>query len=156
MGPCTILIDGYNVIRNTPGLRAAERVGLQEGRQALLAQVAARYQHMSHTVIVVFDGDGATETMRALVRGVRGQIVFTRRGESADSVIGRIAAEQRARGAAVMVVSDDFEVRGSVSATGGQAAHVADWMLQLNAPSKDQQRMARHRARMRRELERDE
>jgi len=155
MGPRTILIDGYNVIRNTPGLIAAEQVSLQTGREVLLARVAARYRNTPHTAIVVFDGGGASETTQALAKGVRGQVVFTRRGESADTVIGRIAAEEQARGAAVVVVSDDFEVRREVGATGGRSARVADLTTQLNAPPKYQQRMARHRAHIRRELEGD-
>ena len=39
VGPKLILIDGYNVIRRTPGLAAAERVSLATGREALIAQV---------------------------------------------------------------------------------------------------------------------
>lgn len=56
MDPRTILVDGYNVIRNTAGLAAAEHISLQHGREALLQQIAARYRHTPHRVIVVFDG----------------------------------------------------------------------------------------------------
>jgi uncharacterized protein len=153
VGPRTILIDGYNVIRNTPGLAAAERVSLQAGRAALLAQIVARYRHTPHTAVVVFDGNGSIETTTALAKGVRGQVVFTCCGESADMVITRIAARERACGAEVVVVSDDIEVRAGVGTIGGQAAHVAQLQARLNAPAKYQLRMARHRAHVRRELE---
>ena len=68
MGPRTILIDGYNAIRNIPALAAAERLSLRDGREALLAQVVARYRHTPHRVIIVFDGDGPAETTQPLPR----------------------------------------------------------------------------------------
>src|SRR5579871_1949325 len=73
LGPRTILIDGYNAIRRTPSLAAAERISLEEGRAALLVQVVARYRATPHTVIVVFDGSGETEHSEPLARRTRGR-----------------------------------------------------------------------------------
>jgi predicted RNA-binding protein with PIN domain len=153
MGPRTILIDGYNVIRNTAGLVAAERLGLSAGRDALLSLLAARYRHTAHTVIVVFDGDGEVESMQPPARGVRGQVVFTRRGDSADAALQRIAAEARTRGADVVVVSNDLEVRLGASAVGGTPARADDLAARLHAPPKYHERQARHRAFVRHQLE---
>lgn len=132
MGPRTILVDGYNVIRNLPGLMAAERSSLHDGRETLLKQIASRYRHTPHRVIVVFDGDGPAETRQALPGLPRGQVIYSRRGESADSVIQRLSAEERAAGAECVAVSDDFEVRSGVQANGGKGARVNDLGRQLN------------------------
>jgi predicted RNA-binding protein with PIN domain len=153
MEPRTILIDGYNVIRNTPGLIAAERLGLAAGRDALLGLVAARFRHTAHTVVVVFDGDGEVESTQPPARGVRGHVVYTRRGDSADAVLQRIAAEERARDADVVVVSNDLEVRLSASAAGGTPVRAEDLAARLHAPPKYHERQARHRAFVRRQLE---
>src|SRR5262245_2928996 len=72
--PQTILIDGYNVIRRTPALAAAERQSLAGGRDALLTALSATYRHTAHRVVVVFDGDGAAETSEAH-HGCRGNVI---------------------------------------------------------------------------------
>lgn len=152
----TILVDGYNVIRNTPGMAAAEKLSLEAGREALCTRIVARYCHTPHRVIVVFDGDGPAETMTAL-RGMggiaRGQVVFTRRGETADSAIARLAARERRDGAEVVCVSDDLEVRTAVSALGGSAARVGELATHLNAPDRHTRKRYQHRAYVRAELD---
>ncbi len=151
VGPRTILVDGYNVIRNTPGLAAAEQVSLQAGRDALLSSLAARFRHTPHRVIVVFDGNGSAETVQPLRRSTRGQVIFTRYGETADAVIQRIASNEAAAGTEVVSVSDDLEVRLGVSASGGQTASVDDLARRLNEPGKYQLRQARHRSFLKRQ-----
>jgi predicted RNA-binding protein with PIN domain len=148
-------VDGYNVIRNTPGMAAAEKLSLEAGREALRAQLASRYRHTPHRVIVVFDGDGPAETVTALRGMARGRAVFTRRGETADSAIARIAARERRDGAEVVCVSDDLEVRMAVSALGGSAARVDDLAARLNAPDRHTRKRYQHRAHVRAALEAD-
>lgn len=156
MGPQTILIDGYNVIRNIPALLAAERLSLRDGREALLAQVIARYRHTPHRIVVVFDGDGPAETTQPIPRMPRSQIVFTRRGELADAVIQRLAAAERECGAHVVAISDDLEVRMSAEQSGGTAARVDALAARLNEPPAYQRRLARHRAYVRQQWESSE
>ncbi|MGZ3581948.1 MAG: NYN domain-containing protein [Ktedonobacterales bacterium] len=153
MGPRTILIDGYNVIRNIPALAAAERLSLRDGREALLAQVVARYRHTPHRVVVVFDGDGPVESTQPLSRMSRGQIIFTRRGELADTVIQRLAAAECERGMTVAVASNDLEVRMSVEQRGGSGARVDALAARLNEPPAYQRRLAQHRAYVRQQWE---
>src|SRR5215831_1205330 len=120
VGPRTILIDGYNVIRRTPGLAAAERGSLAAGRQALIELVAQRYRQTPHTTMIVFDGDGPREMAEPLPR-CRGRVVYTQAGTSADAVIARLAADAAQVGGAPTVISDDWEVRASAEDSGGSA-----------------------------------
>jgi uncharacterized protein len=144
-----ILIDGYNVIRNTPGLLAAERQSLAAGRERLLAQVTARYQGSPHRILVVFDGNGTGETACPLRCGVRSQVVFTRAGESADAFIVRYTRHARAEGMEVTVVSDDWEIRLGGSVLGAESATSSEMAGRLNAPPRHVARQARHRAAVR-------
>jgi predicted RNA-binding protein with PIN domain len=153
VGPRTILIDGYNVIRNLPALLAAERLSLRHGREALLAQVVARYRHTPHRIVVVFDGDGPAETTHPIPRMSRGQVVFTRRGELADTVIQRMVAAEQERGANVVAVSDDLAVRMSAEQYGGSAARVDALGAHLNEPPAYQRRLIQHRAYVRQQWE---
>lgn len=153
MGPRTILIDGYNVIRNIPALLAAERLSLRDGREALLAQVVARYRHTPHRIVVVFDGDGPVETTHPIPRMPRSQIVYTRRGELADTVIHRLVAAEQASGATVVTVSDDLEVRLSAEQYGGSAVRVDALGARLNELPPHQRRLVQHRAYVRQQWE---
>jgi uncharacterized protein len=148
----TVLIDGYNVIRRTPGLAAAERLSLDAGRQALIRLVVQHYRHSAHTAVVVFDGAGAHETREPLPR-CRGRVVYTRAGESADAVIQRLAAEEASSGHGVRVFTDDMGLRAGVEAGGGNSMNVADLTSTAYAPDKYRARQARHQAYVRRQLE---
>jgi predicted RNA-binding protein with PIN domain len=155
MGPQTILVDGYNVIRNTPGLAAAERVSLECGRETLVKLLVARYRHTPHRVVVVFDGDGKTESSYPLPGMARGRIIYSRAGESADQVLARLARQEQVAGAECLVISDDIEVRSDVQAAGGKGASVRNLAERLNEPSRYQRRQYQHRAYLRRQWEKD-
>jgi predicted RNA-binding protein with PIN domain len=153
MEPRTILVDGYNVIRRTPGLAAAERVSLQAGRDALLASLRASYRHTPHRVVVVFDGDGERESTQPIPGLPRGQVIFTCHAELADQVIERLAAAECQQGWLVTVVSDDLEVRTSAAAAGAGMARVEHLHARFNQPDKYQRHLARHRQHVRSQWE---
>ncbi|MFI5273999.1 MAG: NYN domain-containing protein [Ktedonobacterales bacterium] len=151
-----ILIDGYNVIRRTEALRAAERRSLEAGREALLGWLAGRYRATPHSLIVVFDGDGASEASSVRHRWSRCRVVYSCSGEPADAVIARIAAVRRAGGEDVRVYTDDLEVRAAVSGAGGQPDSVESLQRQVNAPDRFRRKQAAYREHVRRQLARDD
>ncbi len=113
-----IIIDGYNLIRQSKSL---SRLDLQEmalGREALIGQLAAYRRLKPHRITVVFDGARAPELSppRDRVKGI--SIVFSRGGDSADSVIARMARQEREQ---AMVVSSDQAVARAAAACGAAA-----------------------------------
>jgi predicted RNA-binding protein with PIN domain len=151
----TLLVDGYNAIHCTPGLKAAlERRGPQAAREALLAQLKARYRGTAHRVLVVFDGAGDVETTEALRRSPC-RIVYTHHGETADAAIARLAAQERAAGRSPRVITDDLAVRGAVADVGGRHTSIGEHHRQLNAPDRHRRKLAQTRAYVRRRLERE-
>lgn len=145
MDPLLILIDGYNVIRNTPGLLVAHERSVAAGRDALLAQVVARYRHTPHTVVVVFDGDGAIERTEAMPRSGRIRVIYTAHGQTADDTLVRLCAEAQGTGTRVKVVTRDAELRERASARGAQASRPDQLVAQLNQPSRDVVKRWQHR-----------
>lgn len=162
-----ILVDGYNVIRNTPGLKRAEAISLEHGRTALLERLTARYRHTPHRVVVVFDGDGVAESVQPVRAWSRGQVIFTRRDETADEVICRLAANvanpTHAPGADVaeyammqtVVVSDDFEVRQGASSRGATPARVGELTNRMGQAPRHLAKQATHRIFVRSQLAAD-
>ncbi len=101
----SILVDGYNLIGATRGLKAHD---LERAREALLDKMAAYVRARGHEVVVVFDGadlpvDYYPRKGRAGVR-----VVFSEPGEKADWVL---VTEARRRQGRCVVVTNDREVR---------------------------------------------
>jgi predicted RNA-binding protein with PIN domain len=117
MRPRAILIDGYNVIRTLPGLANAERNGeLAGGRRALLDCIAGAFARCPDRIIVVFDGDGPVTACERL-RGVpHGQVMFSQRGETADTLLLWLTIELG--DSEVTLITSDEEVRRAAAAYG--------------------------------------
>src|SRR4030042_5921590 len=87
-----IIIDGYNLIRQSDALRGPERRTLEEGRKALVRSLAHYKRFRGHRITVVFDGweGGSPKEERDLAGGV--EIIYSRLGEKADEGIKRLVA----------------------------------------------------------------
>jgi predicted RNA-binding protein with PIN domain len=104
-----LIIDGYNLIRQSPYMQELDLRDLELGREALLAALSAyRQARPQHRITVVFDGweKGGLKESRDRRGGLA--VVFSRRGERADEVIKRLLAQERSRG---VVVSSDRELQ---------------------------------------------
>jgi predicted RNA-binding protein with PIN domain len=137
-----ILVDGYNVIKRSTSFQSLEAKNLEFAREQLITQLVNRYRHTPHRVTVVFDGSSIHEQVH---HKQRIRIIYSRFGETADSVIARLAASARAEGRTVEMYSDDREVQQAVSRQGGEIRTTAQLTNQLNAPSRDVARRFKHR-----------
>jgi uncharacterized protein len=113
-----IIIDGYNLIRQSDTLRRSEKSSLEEGRKALIRFIMPYRQAKAHRITIVFDGwqSGAYREERDRQGGM--DIIYSRRGEKADDVIKRIA---EAAGEEIMVVTSDRDIASFVERRGGTA-----------------------------------
>jgi predicted RNA-binding protein with PIN domain len=102
-----ILIDGYNLIRQSDTLRRYEKQSLEAGRNALIAILSGYKKRKGHKITVVFDGwiSGPAQEERDFQTGIN--IIYSRRGEKADEVIKRLTAETDEE---IIVVSSDREI----------------------------------------------
>lgn len=143
-----ILVDGYNIIKRDHSFQTLAARNLAAARQLLINQLVNRYRHTPHQVIVVFDGNGANEQT---VHDRRVRIIYSRGGETADSVIARLATTAQTAGREVEIFSDDIEVQMSVARQGGGARSAGQLSKHLNAPPPGLARLARHRQQVRRQ-----
>lgn len=99
-----IIIDGYNLIRQSDELSKLDRRDIQKGRDALIERLASYRKVKKHKITVVFDGGGAPpfSWRKDRINGIH--VLFSRPGELADAVIKRFAQKERER--AVIVTSD--------------------------------------------------
>ena len=110
-----LIVDGYNLLAQTGRIGPGTSLHSEMAREALLHDLAAYRQRKSHAITVVFDGwqQGWGTEQREHRLGL--EIIFSRRGEKADQVIQRLAAEF---GSACAVVSSDREIGDFVRAQG--------------------------------------
>ncbi|MCK4467804.1 MAG: NYN domain-containing protein, partial [Desulfobacterales bacterium] len=90
-----IIIDGYNLIRQSDRLSVIDRRDIQSGREALLDTLAKYRKIKKHKITVVFDGTNAPSFSRRVEKLNGVKILFSRNGELADTVIKRMAAMER-------------------------------------------------------------
>jgi len=144
---CDILIDGYNVIKKSAMFQMLEQKSLASARDVLIGHLKNRYRQSECRVTVVFDGDRLQE-QESHDDHIR--IIFSRHGESADSVLLRLAAQSRLAERIVKVYSDDVEVQEGGVMQGAKAHTTKQLTVQLNAAPSDVTHRVMHRQKARR------
>lgn len=102
-----IIIDGYNLIRQSLRWGMLDQQDMQLGREALLEDLALYKKKTSHQITVVFDAADAPGFMQHQdrIKGIR--VKFSGPGESADTVIKKMTRRFAEK---ALVVSSDREV----------------------------------------------
>ncbi len=102
-----IIIDGYNLIRQSNTLSCIDRQDIQMGREALIDSLASYKRIKGHRITVVFDGTDAEvfSQTKDQIKGI--DIRFSRIGEQADAVIKQLSARFREK---ALVVTSDRDV----------------------------------------------
>ncbi|MFW6082042.1 MAG: NYN domain-containing protein [Desulfosalsimonas sp.] len=110
-----LIIDGYNLIRRSARLSRAEAQGLELGRQALIDKLAAYKRIKGHKITVVFDGAANYDDFSKVTpeKGIR--VRFSRSGQTADSVIKKMAGQEKQR---ALVVTADRALADAVTSGG--------------------------------------
>jgi len=102
-----IIIDGYNLIRQSQALSDLDRQALQLGRDALIDLLAEYKKIKHHKITVVFDGTHAFLSLKQNDNFKGIAVKFSSNGETADTVIKRMVFKEREK---ALVVSSDREI----------------------------------------------
>ncbi len=125
-----LIIDGYNLLGARGQIGRAAGGDAESTRERLLLELAAYRQRKMHPITVVFDGwqEGLGAEHREHRSGI--EVVYSRRGERADQVIQRLAAEF---GRDCAVVSSDREVADFAKAQGAFVIGAMEFEARLRA-----------------------
>jgi predicted RNA-binding protein with PIN domain len=147
-----ILVDGYSLLHNWPELAEGQPRHSERARDALV-DMLQQYQDACGTpVTVFFDGRGPRQSQglgKKKTAATAGsapavEILFSRSGQTADDLIERAAHRFQAYGE-VLVVTDDFAERDTVSAVGGMVASCANFIRMIDqALTEMQDNLNRH------------
>jgi len=102
--PLRIIIDGYNLIRQSPTLCSYDYLDIAKGRDKLIEKLAHYRTVKHHLILVVFDGwkEGSIVEQHTKEKGI--DIIYSKRGEKADEVIKRLVSN--IKGELIVVTSD--------------------------------------------------
>ena len=125
-----LIIDGYNLLGARGQVGRAPGRDAESGRERLVRELAAYRQRKPHPITVVFDGwqEGLGAEHREHRSGI--EVVYSRRGERADQVIQRLAAEF---GRDCAVVSSDREVQQGARRRGAAVLDAEAFLTRLTA-----------------------
>ena len=124
-----LIIDGYNLIRQSPELLRHEKKDLEKGRAMLLRNLSAYQRIKRHAITVVFDGWVEGDIFERRGREGRIKFIFSRRGEKADEVIKRLAAQKK--GEEITVVTSDRELACSCALEGGTIVSSPEFLAKM-------------------------
>ncbi len=102
-----IVVDGYNLIRQSSEFRRFEQRGLEAGRKYLIERLSLYKKVRGHAITVVFDGWDRGPSTEERTREKAITIIFSRRGEKADDVIRRMASQE---GKTLLIVTSDRDL----------------------------------------------
>jgi predicted RNA-binding protein with PIN domain len=124
-----ILIDGYNLIRQSDVLRRYEFHSLEAGRRALMSKLSEYKRKKEHKITVVFDGWRGGSNQEERDRHENIDIIYSRQGEKADEVIKRLTEQITDE---TIVVSSDREIASYATRQGKTALSSLEFEAIMN------------------------
>jgi uncharacterized protein len=115
--PRYLIVDGHSIIFAWPELRKLHARRSPLAREALLKQLRGYQDWTGARVVIVFDGKGKKIDASSEPGDV--QIFYSRSGQSADSIIERLASKYAKRFELMVATSDSLEAE-TVQACGAE------------------------------------
>ncbi|MGI9114896.1 MAG: NYN domain-containing protein [Chthoniobacterales bacterium] len=116
-----LIVDGHSAIFGWPELQRFHARRTELGRDALVKKLRHYQDYTGTRVVIVFDGAGASTMEESEPGGV--QIFYSRSGQTADSVIERLASNY-ARKFQLTVATSDLLEQETVSACGAECISI--------------------------------
>lgn len=124
-----LIVDGHSVIFAWPDLRALHRRRSSLARDALVKRLREYQDWTGVRVAVVFDGKGTAVSVNSDPGEI--QIFYSRDGQTADSIIERLASKYASRFKLLVATSDVLE-QETASASGAEciSTEALRWLLE--------------------------
>ena len=107
MRPQYLLVDGHSIIFAWPELRLLHERRTSLARDALIRQLRDFQDWSGTKVVVVFDGRGSSVSHEAEPGEI--QVFYSRAGQTADSIIERLASKYAGRFRLIVATGDYLE-----------------------------------------------
>ena len=130
MATARILVDGYSLLHAWRGLAAGEPRHSARAREALIHVLTQYADSISTPITLFFDGSGAPKDTPETISPDSLEIVFSRKGKTADDLIERTAFRLKPHGEA-LAVTNDYAERDTVISMGGTAQSCEEFIRDI-------------------------
>jgi predicted RNA-binding protein with PIN domain len=129
-----LIVDGHSVIFAWPELRKLHGRRSSLAREALAKQLRDYQDWTGTRVAVVFDGKGPSVSVNSDPGEI--QVFYSREGQTADSIVERLASKYGKKFRLLVATSDVLE-QETASACGAEciSAEALRWLLEEAMPS---------------------
>jgi len=131
-----LIVDGHSMIFQWPELSRNYASGGASVREVLVRMLTSLQDNSEWTVAVVFDGRGAKVSSEENPGGIK--VFYSKDGQTADSIIERLAAKYAAN-CDVTVATDDNPERTTVEAFGAMSISSRQLQSEIEAAERDVQ-----------------
>ena len=138
-----ILVDGYSLLHSWPELAPGKARHSAVAREELIAVLTQYHDACGTPVTIVFDGAGSKRQADETPSTTAVEILYSRAGQTADQMIERAAYRLKEYGE-VMVVTNDFAERDTVSSSGGLTSSCENFIRTVQGALDEMQRAVRH------------
>jgi len=116
-----ILVDGYSLLHSWPALASGRPRHSAAARDELIRRLTLYQDACGTPISVFFDGAGAPNGTPAAASTPQMEVLFSRRGKTADQLIER-AVHRLAPFGEALAVTDDHAERETVLSLGGSVS----------------------------------
>ena len=126
-----LIVDGYNIIGAWPELRELKKKDLSAARDRLIEKMAEYQGYSGYRVIVVFDAYGV-KGIEKRVKNHNVEVIFTRKNETADERIEKLAISLSNRRTQIHVATSDYTEQWAIFGQGALRKSARELLNEMN------------------------
>lgn len=130
-----LLVDGYNIIGAWPELRKLKTTDFAKARDLLVEKMAEYQAYTGYRVIVVFDAH-LTKGIEKKYINHRVEVIFTRKNETADERIERLACSLKNIRTKIYVATSDYTEQWTIFSQGALRISARELLTEVNSINK--------------------
>lgn len=126
-----LIVDGYNIIGAWPELRKLKKKDLSAARDRLIEKMAEYQGYSGYRVIIVFDAYDVKGTEKR-VKNHNVEVIFTRKNETADERIEKLAISLSNRKTQIHVATSDYTEQWAIFGQGALRKSARELLNEMN------------------------
>ncbi|MGG1398742.1 NYN domain-containing protein [Bacillus salipaludis] len=130
-----LLVDGYNIIGAWPDLRGLKERDLPAARDRLVEKMAEYQAFSGYRVIVVFDAQYVQGTEKKY-ENHKVEVIFTKKNETADERIEKLAISLNNRKTQIHVATSDFTEQWAIFGQGALRKSARELLIEMSSIEK--------------------
>ncbi|WP_042353726.1 NYN domain-containing protein [Bacillus rubiinfantis] len=130
-----LIVDGYNIIGAWPELKVLKEHDLAAARDLLVERMAEYQAFSGYRVIVVFDAYYVEGTAKKY-KNHKVEVIFTRKNETADELIEKMAIQLSNRKTQIHVATSDYTEQWAIFGQGALRKSARELLIEMSSVEK--------------------